>query len=96
MKIHLSPRFKRSYKKLFPNIQGRNLPHTFMTRLVQHEAKIPMELKVGGESKWICMRGLSKHKPFCDGAHKQTAGEEEGKLYRYENGERIEVKDFPS
>ena len=53
-----------------------------------------MEVKVGDESKWICMCGLSKNKPFCDGLHQQTASEEEGKLYHYEHGERIEVKDF--
>jgi len=64
-----------------------------MTRLVKHEEKMPMEVKVGNESKWICMCGLSKNKPFCDGAHKQTEGEEEGKLYKYTNGERVEVKE---
>lgn len=65
-----------------------------MTRLIKHEEKMPLEVKVGNESKWICMCGLSKNKPFCDGSHKQTEGEEDGKLYKYEDGERIEVKDF--
>ena len=64
-----------------------------MTRLVKHEEKNPMEVKVGNESKWICMCGLSKNKPFCDGSHKQTESEEEGKLYKFINGERVEVKD---
>lgn len=62
-----------------------------MTRLVQHEEKIPKEIKVGNESTWICMCGLSNKKPLCDGAHKQTDSEEEGKLYQYINGERVEV-----
>jgi CDGSH-type Zn-finger protein len=62
-----------------------------MARVITNEGTGPVEVKVGGESKWICMCGLSKKKPMCDGSHKQCAGEEPGKLYRYENGKRIEV-----
>lgn len=65
-----------------------------MTRLIKHEEKMPMEVKVGNESKWICMCGLAGNKPFCDGSHKQTEGEEDGKLYKYEEGKRVEIKDF--
>lgn len=65
-----------------------------MTRLIKHEEKMPMEVKIGNESKWICMCGLSKNKPFCDGSHKQTESEEGGKLYKYTNMERTEVKEF--
>ena len=64
-----------------------------MTRLVRKDATGPMEIKVGNESKWICMCGLSKNQPFCDGSHKKTAGEESGKLYMYgKDGTRIEIK----
>lgn len=60
-----------------------------MARIVEKEAKGPVE--VSGESRWICMCGLSKNQPFCDGSHKQTLDEKEGKIYKYENGKRVEV-----
>ena len=64
-----------------------------MTRIVKHEEKVPKEVKMGNESKWICMCGLSKNKPFCDGLHKFCNGEEEGKIYEYdEQGHRREIK----
>ena len=65
-----------------------------MARLVKHTGTSPKEIKIGSESRWICTCGLTKNSPFCDGAHKQCGGEEEGKLYRYENGKRAEVKTF--
>jgi CDGSH iron-sulfur domain-containing protein 3 len=37
------------------------------------------------------MCGLSKNQPFCDGSHKQTREEAEGKVYEYdEEGHRSE------
>jgi len=65
-----------------------------MSRIVKHEAKKPMEVKVGNESKWICMCGLSKNFPFCDGSHHKTDDEEAGKVYKYTDGKRTEVKGF--
>ncbi|MEM2138259.1 MAG: CDGSH iron-sulfur domain-containing protein [Candidatus Anstonellaceae archaeon] len=65
-----------------------------MARLVKRDATGPMEVRVGGESRWICMCGLSKNQPFCDGNHKKTADEEAQKVYRYDSdGRRFEVKE---
>ncbi len=63
-----------------------------MARIVTKDEMSPAEIKVGGESKWIRMCGLSKNPPYCDGSHKMCVGEEPGKLYKYENGKRIEIK----
>ena len=63
-----------------------------MARLVRKEDSGPLEVKVGGESKWICMCGLSGNQPFCDGSHKKTAGEESGRIYFYnKDGTRREI-----
>lgn len=44
----------------------------------------PYEIKPQEKSVSICMCGLSKNQPFCDGSHNYTLDEEEGILYEYD------------
>lgn len=60
-----------------------------MPRLIKKTAHGPKDV----EGKMICMCGLSKNQPFCDGSHNKTIGEDEKKLYWYdEKGNREEVE----
>ena len=55
-------------------------------------ANKPLEIKPQEKSVWICMCGLSKNQPYCDGSHKKVADEEDGKTYEYDSeGHRREV-----
>ena len=61
-------------------------------RIIRKTANRPLEIKPQEKSVWICMCGLSKNQPFCDGSHAKVAGEEDGKIYEYdEQGHRREV-----
>ncbi len=74
-----------------------------MPRIVKHDATGPYRLDPAdfprdpqGNLKplFICACGLSKRLPFCDGTHKQCAGEEPGSLYTYDpaTGQVIEKR----
>jgi CDGSH-type Zn-finger protein len=83
---------------LLVDIQNNNITldmNSILARLVKKEYKGPLEIKVGTNSIWICMCGLSSNQPFCDKSHKKTADEEDNKTYAYEReGDRIEVRNW--
>ena len=54
-----------------------------MRKVLRSDAQ-PLEIKPQQKSVWICMCGLSKNQPYCDGSHKAAAGEEAGKVYEYD------------
>ena len=65
-------------------------------RRVLKTANKPLEIKPQEKSVWICMCGLSKNQPYCDGSHKKVADEEDGKTYEYDSeGHRREVTSGP-
>ncbi len=60
-------------------------------RKVLKSANKPMEIPPQEKSVWICMCGLTRNAPYCDGSHKAISGEEDGRIYEYDaDGHRLE------
>lgn len=69
-----------------------------MTRLIRHDATGPALIEVAGQTIAVCQCGLSRNKPFCDGSHAKTKGEEPGHVFVYDaDRNRVAVEDmFPT
>ncbi len=63
-----------------------------MARIVKKTAQQPHILAPTDQPVKICMCGLSKNQPFCDGSHLKTQDENKDKTYKYsDDGSRKEV-----
>ena len=63
-----------------------------MPRIIIHTRKAPIPVKdsKGRTVAALCMCGLSKKYPFCDGSHIRARDEQEDKIYIYdEEGNRV-------
>ena len=66
-----------------------------MARIRIFEKKSPLKAK---PDAWICMCGVSRNFPYCDGSHSRANLEEEkeGKLYIYDEKlkrKRVKIKE---
>ena len=87
-----SPRLLTGRIRIILEVSNGPSYNSCSMRRVLKTANKPLEIKPQEKSVWICMCGLSKNQPYCDGSHKKVADEEDGKTYEYDSeGHRREV-----
>jgi CDGSH-type Zn-finger protein len=87
-----SPRLLTGRIRITLEVSNGPSYNSYSMRRVLKTANKPLEIKPQEKSVWICMCGLSKNQPYCDGSHKKVADEEDGKTYEYDSeGHRREV-----
>ena len=62
-----------------------------MARLVRHDDTGPYRIDPQDKPVFVCGCGLSQNLPFCDGAHKACASEQNGRLYVYDDARKAVV-----
>ena len=63
-----------------------------MARIIRLSATGPIKVEPQDKAIFICACGLTKNAPFCDGSHKKSRDEPEGKCFVYNPDlERTEV-----
>ncbi|MFB6242461.1 MAG: CDGSH iron-sulfur domain-containing protein [Halobaculum sp.] len=67
-----------------------------MARVIVHEEDGPLyvdedDIHPEKGDIAICQCGLSDERPFCDGSHDRTAGEDPAELYAYDGTDRERV-----
>ena len=88
----MSPRLFKGRIRITLEVSNGPSYNSCSMRRVLKTANKPLEIKPQEKSVWICMCGLSKNQPYCDGLHKKVADEEDGKTYEYDSeGHRREV-----
>ena len=66
-----SPRLVTGRIRITPEVSNGASYNSCSMRRVLKTANKPLEIKPQEKSVWICVCGLSKNQPYCEGSHKK-------------------------